>query len=68
MASVDVMARMAVAVAVAVMLKGEDMLAAACVMTEAAGEEVSLVMTSMLVAAEVILVDAATSSEADEAN
>lgn len=72
MASVDELGRTAVAVAICVVLKGTDMLMAACVVTEAAEEEVtveeavlgaSVVMAGMMVAAEVILVDAPAPSE-----
>lgn len=76
-ASVDEMGRRAVAVATCVVLRGADTFVAAFVVTEAAEEGVtveeavvgaSVVMASILVAAEVILVDAVAPSEVDEAD
>lgn len=77
MALVDEMGRRVVAVASCVVLRGEDMFAAAFLVTEAAEEGVtveeavigtSVVMASILVAAEVILVDATALSELDAAD
>lgn len=76
-ASVGKMGRRAVAVVTFVVLRGADTFVAAWVVTEAAEEGVaveeavvgaSVVMASLLVAAEVILVDAASPSEVDGAD